>query len=163
MHEYDWKSLWLHLQAPHGPHLSITTKTTLNFHTICQSLGTPFLKGNWMMCCKETHPLLFKCLMTFLRCIKMIGRSSDSIYKPVMVNTVSFLQKQLSNFMQHVKLLWAPLETWNVLLWCKKRHPMMLGWFMTFLRCMSMIRGASDSIWKPRMVHTLSFLPQTTV
>ena len=48
---------------------------------------------NWMLCCKERHPLLLECFITFLRCIIMIGRASDIIKKLLMVYTVSFLHK----------------------------------------------------------------------
>ena len=146
MHEYDWKSLWLHLQAPYGPHLPITTKTTLNFHTICQSLGTPFLKGNWMMCCKETHPLLFKCLMAFLRCIKMIGRAFDGIYVLLMVYTMSFLTKATIKFHAKYPILWTlSAQRYKMLCW-KKRHPLVLACFKTSLKYMKMIERASISI-----------------
>ena len=52
-----------------------------------------------MLCCKVRDSLLLECLITFPRYMRMTGRASDSIYKPVMVNTVSLLQKYLSNFM----------------------------------------------------------------
>ena len=47
MHEHDWESLWLHLQAPHGPNLLITTKTTLNFHVQYVRLWVPLSCLSW--------------------------------------------------------------------------------------------------------------------
>ena len=66
---------------------------TLKFHAKYMSLGASFLKGNRMIWCKDRYTLLLKCLMTFLRYIRMIGRASGSIYNPDMVNTMSLLPK----------------------------------------------------------------------
>ena len=63
--------------------------------------GYPLSTRNGILCCNYKHPLLLKCYIVFLRCIRIIGWASNSIYKPLMVHTVSFLPK--TNFKFHAK------------------------------------------------------------
>ena len=42
------------------------------------------------MCYKERHALLLECVITFLRCIRMIRGTSESIYTPPMVLSEGF-------------------------------------------------------------------------
>ena len=58
----------------------------------------PLSKVNEQLCYKERYPLLMKCFITFLRCIKMAERASDSIYEPLMVHNVSFLPTTFLKF-----------------------------------------------------------------
>ena len=51
----------------------------------------------------------------------------------------------------------------NWMMFYKDRHPLLLGCLKLFLRCIIMIGWDSDVIWKASMVHTLSFLPKTTL
>ncbi len=53
---------------------------------------------NGMMYGNERHTLLLKCFTTFPGYIRMIGGASDSIYKHIMVNTISLLPKITLNF-----------------------------------------------------------------
>ena len=56
----------------------------------------------------DTYIALCKRLVTFLRYMQIIEGSSDRIYKPVMANTVSFLQ---SNYQIACKMsiyFWLP-------------------------------------------------------
>ena len=41
----------------------------------------------------------------------------------------------------------------------KERHPLLLECFLTFPQYISIIRGTFDNIWKPLIVHIISFLP----
>ena len=45
----------------------------------------------------------------------------------------------------------------------KERHPLQLKWFVTFLRYMRKFREASDSIYKPLIVHIESFMLLSTL
>ncbi len=106
-----------------------------------------------MMRYKERHPLLLKCLITLIRYIIMIERAPERIYNPHMVHMVSFLPKTALHCYTEYQIFGTPHCTGNGRLCCKERHPLLLGWFMTFLRCMSMIGRAYDCIYKPLMVH----------
>jgi len=67
MYKDDCNSFWQHLQAPYEITVSfILKKTTLQSHKKYQTLGTPFLRGDEMMCCNDIHTLLLECLITFL-------------------------------------------------------------------------------------------------
>ena len=66
--------------------VSFLPKITLKFRQNI-SFGAPSLHRKWengMLCCKEKQPLLLKCFITFLRCIRMIVTASGSIYEPLM-------------------------------------------------------------------------------
>ena len=69
----------------------------------------PLCTENGMLYCTERHPLLMECFIIFLRCIRMIGRASDSVYKLRMVNTTSFLSKIAPKLLAW----WHPLSTDN--------------------------------------------------
>ena len=58
---------------------------------------------------------------------------------------------------------YPPLITGNGMMCCKEGHPLLLEWFPTFLRCIIMIRGASDSIYKTPVFHNMTFLLKTTL
>ena len=51
----------------------------------------PQCMGNEVLCCKERHPLLLSCFVTFLMSISVIARAPDSIYEPLMAYTIYFL------------------------------------------------------------------------
>ena len=56
-----------------------------------------------------------------------------------------------------------PLCMGNTRMCYKERHSLLLKYLITFLRYIRMIQRASDRILKPRMVHTVSFLPKITL
>ncbi len=60
-----------------------------------------------MLCHKDMHPLLLASFITSHYGIRMIRSAPDRISGPLMVNTVSFLPKLLSNFKQNIQF-WAP-------------------------------------------------------
>jgi len=45
----------------------------------------------------------------------------------------------------------------------EERYPLLLKWFIIFLRYTSKVGGASDSIYKPLIVHVMPFLPRLTL
>ena len=59
--------------------------------------------GNETIYCKERYPLLLKCFIALLRCMSKMGGASDSIFEPLMVQTVSFLLR--STLKLHTKYL----------------------------------------------------------
>ena len=56
-----------------------------------------------------------------------------------------------------------PLCMGNRMPCCKERHPLLLKYFITFLRCIRMISIFSDSILKSVIVHMVSFLLKSTL
>ena len=60
--------------------------------------GYPPSTGHGMLYCKECHPLLLKCFITFLRCIWMIAGAFGSIESQVMITPLSFLKETTLNF-----------------------------------------------------------------
>ena len=70
----------------------IPPRSTLQLYTKYQILGRyPLSMESRMMCCKESHPLLLKCFITSLLCIRKVVTASGSIHQPIMNDTVSFL------------------------------------------------------------------------
>ena len=61
----------------------------------------PLSIWNVLLCCKERYLLSMKCCITFLTCISMVDRASDSIYEPLMVNNGLF--PSTSNLKFHAK------------------------------------------------------------
>ena len=114
--------------------------------------------------CNEGHQLLIKCYITFIRFIRMVERASGSIYKPLMIITVSFLLKITLKFHVKCQSLGTPFEKGNGMVWYRHRHPLLLKclphpswdiyeWFEELL----------ISSTKPAMVNTVSLLPKTTL
>ncbi len=93
--------------------VSFLLKTILKYHAKYQILRHHVMTGNGILCCNERHPLLLKCVITFLRYTELFGQASDSTYKPLMVNTVSFLSKTDLNF--HTKRqISGTLSAWKI-------------------------------------------------
>ena len=59
--------------------------------------------GNEIPYYKEIHTLLVEWFVTFLRCIRMIGRASDSMDVFIMFDIMSFLPKMTLNFHEKAK------------------------------------------------------------
>ena len=55
-----------------------------------------------------------------------------------------------------------PLRTGNVMMCYKKRHPLPLKYFITFLGSIRKVGEASRIILKPLTVHTRPFLQRST-
>ena len=78
-------------KACHGQHCVVATKNYTQNSFKSSDFGLTLRTGNGMLYYNEGYSLLLKCSITFIRCIRFIGRDSDSIYKPAVANTVLFL------------------------------------------------------------------------
>ncbi len=122
------------------------------------NVGHHLSPGNVKICCKDSNSSLLECFLTFLRCIRMIGRAYNSISDPRLVNQLYFYQmnpqisSKITNFRHH-------LSPCSMVMCLEESHPLLLECFLTFLRCIRMIGRSSDSISDPLLVNTLSFLP----
>jgi len=106
----------------------------------------------------ERHPLLPECFITFYGCMKMIRGAPGSIYKPLIVKTMSFIpNKQLQNSCK-ISYFRYPLCMGNMRMYVKERHPLLLKCLTTILRYIKMVRRAPDRIYNPHVVHKVSFL-----
>ena len=76
-----------------------------------------------------------------------------------MAHIVSFLPNVDSQLVQKMQELKYPLSTGNDMLCYDERHTILLDCVMIFIVCVRKVGGASDSIYKPLMVHTMSLLP----
>ena len=66
-----------------------------------------------MLCSKERYPLLLKCFMTFIRCMRKTGGAPASICRTLLVHTVSFLPRMtLPNFIQNARF-GVPHQHWK--------------------------------------------------
>ena len=141
--------------GPHGVisatnNSQIWCKMSASRHPLCTEIG--------MLCHKERHTLLLECFITFLRCMRMNGRASVSIYMPLMVHTVSFILKTPLNFhVRQCQRLGTPFLKGNGISCCKERHPLLIKCLITFLRYMRMIGRASHSIYRLVMVNTVLY------
>ena len=79
--------------------------THLKYHAKCKISCTPLSTGNGITRNNERHTLLLGCFIALLTCILMFGEALDSIYKTLMVQNVSFIQKLNFNFHSKCKLL----------------------------------------------------------
>ena len=117
MHTNDWKAFYHHLQAPYGVYYVISAKNNYTISCKISYFRYPLSTENAMMCYKERHPLLLKCLITFLRYIMMILGAPDRLYNPHMVHTVSFLPK-ITLIFHHKYQLLGTLSAWEMGCWC---------------------------------------------
>ena len=119
--------------------------------------------GNMRMWCKERYPLPIKCIITFLRYIRMVSRSPDWIYNPHMVHMVLFLWKIANKFHAKYQLL-GTLSIRETKCWAARRDiHCWLSVSKAFLDIyIWMIVRASGNIYKLLIVHTISFLSKTT-
>ena len=105
--------------------------------------------------------MLLECFITFLKYIMIIGRVSDSIYLPLMVNNVSFPRKTAPKF-HEISHFGCPFSMGNGLLCSEERYPLLLECSIRSLRCIMIMARVSDCLHKPLMVNTtMSFLQNT--
>ena len=119
--------------------------------------------GNEMMCCKEIHPLLLECLITFLRYRSMIGRASEGIYNACHGQHLVNPTTNNSQFLCKIAAFGHPFHTRNGMLCCKDLHILLLECLITILTYRTMFGRAFDSIHKSGMVNTVSLLPNITL
>ena len=117
----------------------------------------PFSMGNGMLCYHERHPLLLKLLTILLRCIRNMRAASGSIHEPFPAEIMSFLPRL--TFKLHQKIVQGfgyPLSMSNWILYCKKRHSLLMRCFIIFMQCIRNIGGAHGRLCSPLfMVHTM--------
>ena len=143
--------------SPHDQHYVFSTKRNSQKLREIANLGHRFSPGNVTLWHLVRYPLLLHYILSFLGCISMIVRASDSISDPLMGNTVSFLSKTLSIFKQKYTNFGHQISPGNVMLWQKYRHPLLLECFLFYLGYMNIIRRAFNSISNPLMVNAGSF------
>ena len=139
-----WQILWLSFW-------------TRRFHFCWKQLSNVVLNcrgslhtENGMLCYNRTHPLLVEYFITFFPWNRMLGRALDSIYKPLTYDLHCIISVK-NNFQISCKISYFghPLGTGYGILWHKERHPLLLDCFIPFLKCMRMIMGALECIYKP--------------
>ena len=120
MYINDWMRFWQHLRAPHGSHQVISSEMGSQIAYKIPDFGYPLSTENDMFSCKERHLLLIGWFMTFLRCMRMIGGVSNSIYKTLMAHTMLFPQCWVSNYTQNTRF-WVPSQhrKWGPVLQCE--------------------------------------------
>ena len=162
MYEEDDISFWVHIWAPYcSYHVNFTN---VDPQIVCKmpDFSTLSALGKRMLCSKERYPLLSKCFITFIRCMRKPGGAPDSICKRLLVHTVSFLPRMtLPYFIQNARFYY-PLSTGKRMLCSKERYPLLLKCFITFLRWISNTWGAPGSICEPLLVQTVPFLSRMT-
>ena len=85
---------WVSIYMPHMAHtVSFFTKVGTQIWHKMPELGYPLSKWNGVIYHKERYPLLLKCFIPFLRCMKNMGGKSGRIYASLMVYTISFLPR----------------------------------------------------------------------
>ncbi len=92
---------------------------------------------------------------------KDVGGASDNIFKPIMINTVSFSAKNNSQISCKYADFGHPFRTGNWMMCYKKIHSLLLECFTAFLIWITLIIGALDGIKHPLMVNIISCLPKS--
>ena len=116
-------------------------------------------RRKWIMCHEDRHPLLLEYFLTSIRCIRMVGRASDSIYDPLMVNPVLVFYQTYALIPSKITNVGHRISPGYVTLCCKDRYLLLLECFLTSLRCVRTIGRAFDSISDSLLVNTACFLP----
>ena len=163
MYQKDGTSLWYHLNAPDGSHDVISTEIVRQIAYKISDFEYPFSPSNGMLCGKESYPLLLECFIIFIWCTTKVGNASDTKYELLMVHMVSFLlgrTLKLQTKCQILGTLSAQEIGWCT---CNERHSLLLKCCVPFLRCIRKMRWVSASIYKPFMVHSVSFSPRMTL
>ena len=159
----DCRSFWQHRISSNDHPPVISERNNSQLSCKISDFGHPLSTGNGLLYCKEIHPLLLGCFITFLTCIEGITGDPDSINEHLMSNTMSLLQKMSLNY--HAKYRIMGTLSAQRMDWCtvKEIHPLLLECFITFLRCIKGITDDSDSIYKHLIANTMSFLSKTTL
>ena len=102
------------------------------------------------MCYKGRHTLLLECLISFLRCMRKMGGISNCTY-----NVPHGIQCAISAKIEsQTACKLTDLSGFSEILCYKEWQPLLLERFSAFLQCMTMIRGASNNIYKaPHGLH----------
>ena len=103
----------------------------------------------------EMPPLLLKWFNSLVRCTQQSGRAMVSTYAPLIVHTLCHFNDFDSQTAHKMSDLGYRLCTKNGMLCNEERPSSLMRWFIAFLIYIRKVRGASDSIYKPLMVHIL--------
>ena len=121
-------------------------------------LGYPLSTGKWDAVLQGETAIAAGVFQTFLRCIRQMGGASDSIYQPLMGHTCTFPPRSTAQVAHKMPDLGYPLSTANGMLYYKERQPLLLEYFITFLRCIRQIGGASEQhLPAPYVSHHVIF------
>ena len=112
---------------------------------------------------KERHTLQLKWFITFPRYIRKVGILSGSIYKYLYVSNCAIsVEIDSQNAYRMLDLVYH-LCKGNGMLCHDERHPLVMKWSITFLRCIRKVGALSDSIYMPIMCQNVLFLSDTTL
>ena len=81
----------------------------------------------------------------------MGGGASDSIYETLMVHNVLYNTSQISC---KISVFTYPLSKGSVMLCYKERHPLLLDYFIAFLRCIRMVGRSTGGLYDLLMGYT---------
>ena len=139
------------MQATCGSHHVIFTTVDSQITHKMADLGYPLSTANEMLYSKERHSLLLTCFKTFLICVRQIVDAYNIIYLPLVGQRVPFSTGANSQIEHKMLDFWYPISMANVIPYCKERYSLLMPCFITFVVYIyiTLIRGASDSIFKP--------------
>ena len=75
-----------------------------------------------------------KCFIPFIGCRSRIWGAPNSIYTPLIVHSVLFLMRPTLKLHTKYPIYGYPVSMGSGMLCYKDRHPLLLKWFITFLR-----------------------------
>ena len=102
--------------------------------------------------------MLLKCFITYLRYIRRLVGAYGIIYELVMVHMVPFLSRLTLNDIKVLGVVGYPLSMGNGMIYCEERFPLLMKCFITFLRYIRRVTGASGIIYDHIVIHNMSFL-----
>ena len=141
--------------------VSFFTKNAPKFQEKYTNFGYQISPGTVSLCRKDRHTLLLMYFLTFLGCIRLIGRASSCIWDPLMVPTQCLFYPKHSQITRKLTNFGHQNSPGNVAMCHKDRHPLLLECFVTFLGCIKRIARDPGSISDPLMGNTVSFLSKT--
>ena len=147
--------------------VSFLSKRTLEFHSRKYQISStmdPLNTGNGILCCNIGYPFLLECFIPYLTSIGRGGERFYSIYSTIEVHIVSFLSKTAPKLHAKEYQISGTLSAQETGYRAASRDIYCcLSVSHTSLDIM-MSRAADDSsLYKTLMVHTMSFLPKTTI
>jgi len=98
MYKDDYKSFIQHMVDPYSLCRWISAEVDSQFAYKISDFRYPLFTGNEMLCYKERHPLLLKCIIQFLICTGMLRGALKSIRTRLNDGTMSFLPKTTVQF-----------------------------------------------------------------
>ena len=132
--------------------LLFLSRSNLKLHTKYQILGTVSISTeSGMLWCQDRHPLLLKYLTIFSPCMRNasfqvvygLGELLKAFISHLWVTMCdfSYVDSQGTNKIPDLEY---PLNRRKGVICCNERHSLLLKYFISFLRCMSNVKGAFD-------------------